>query len=116
MLDGHVEEEDGRLEFRSTDGVVVPLATGRSGKQNIIFRPQNLTIAAPDAKPDEGTIRLTGEVSHREFLGNRIRYSVKVGEHTIQVDDVHRRGHPALDLGARVSLFLSADQVIALSE
>ena len=131
VIEGHFEEEAGRVVFRSADGIVVPLAKGaepgagtRAG--SIMFRPQNVSIHAPGPAPRDnpqdgpmdgpgvGVVRVDGRVEHREFLGSLIRYAVRVGAHEVVVDDTHQQGVPAIDLGETVELALDSGNVTAL--
>jgi len=57
-----------------------------------------------------------GAVSHREFLGNRVRYSVDVKEHVIVVDDNYSAGRRIFEFGQKVVLGLDLRQVRMLAE
>jgi iron(III) transport system ATP-binding protein len=109
-------EENGRLEFHSSDGaVIVPVAEGGQGPSSIVFRPQNLTIRPRDAEPVPGTTQLAGTVEHKEFLGGVVRYRVAVGGHFILVDASYQRGEETMPEGTPVTLCLNNDQVIGLA-
>jgi iron(III) transport system ATP-binding protein len=123
VLDGEFVTNNGTPEFRSPEGIVVPIgedqvtALGgkRGGPCSAMFRPQNVSISA---QPDPGQmdmINMGGVIKHREFLGSLIRYSVAVGERSILVDDAHQRGEPAFELGADVRLYVPQDQVVLLA-
>lgn len=102
--------------FKSSDGsMVMPIAQGGSGNENIVFRPQNLQIRLLEVPPMDNTIRLDGEVVHKEFLGSIIRCQVRVGSHNLLVDAAHQRGEASIVEEAKVALYLSNDQVIGLS-
>ncbi len=68
---------------------------------------------ADEASPD-GRIRLHGVVESEEFLGSRIRYTVKAGDATILVDASHQAGQSEHDVGAKVALYLTTDQLRVL--
>ena len=111
-----MKEENGGLEFHSTDGVViVPMVDGEQGPSSIVFRPQNLTIRPQNTEPVPGTTQLAGTVEHREFLGGVVRYRVAVGGHFILVDASYQRGAAAMPEGTPVTLSLNNDQVIGLT-
>ncbi|MDJ0816594.1 MAG: ABC transporter ATP-binding protein [Desulfobacterales bacterium] len=115
VVEGVMAEDDGRLEFNSSDGAVtVPMATGQQGPGSIVFRPQNLSIRPRDAAPLPGTTQLNGTVEHKEFLGSVVRYRVAVGGHLILVDASYQRGEEAMPEGTPVTLCLNNDQVIGL--
>ncbi|MCC7016701.1 MAG: ABC transporter ATP-binding protein [Rhodospirillales bacterium] len=109
LLDGAIERTGGETVFRSTGGLAVPVAAdspeGGAGC-SLLFRPQSLVIAAPDAAAVPGRVRLDGAVEHREFLGSHVRYAVRVNGHDILVDTSHDPGDPGFEKGARVSLYL----------
>lgn len=55
VVERKMEEEDGRVVFRSSDGaVIVPITRGDKGSGSIVFRPQNLTIRPQGAEPIPG--------------------------------------------------------------
>ena len=53
-------------------------------------------------------------VEGEEFLGSRVRYTVKAGDATILVDASHQAGQSKHDVGAKVALYLTADQLRVL--
>ncbi|MCH6589914.1 MAG: TOBE domain-containing protein [Proteobacteria bacterium] len=55
-----------------------------------------------------------GVVESEEFLGSRIRYTVKAGDATILVDASHQAGQSEHDVGAKVALYLTTDQLRVL--
>jgi iron(III) transport system ATP-binding protein len=116
LIEGHMIEEGGRTILRAADGTAIALdGAGETGTEGtVLFRPQSLTILAPGDPPPDGTVRLSGIVLHREFLGGVVRYAVEVGSHTVLVDDGHRIGRPGYDSGAEVVLYLDPSEVRVL--
>ena len=115
VVEGTMVEQNGKMVFHSSDGaVVVPVTAGGRGAGSIVFRPQNLKILPPEARPEPGTAQLSGQVEHKEFLGGVVRYRVAVGGQFVLVDAPHQRGETALSEGTPVTLCLNADQVIGL--
>jgi iron(III) transport system ATP-binding protein len=118
LLDGAIERSGGEAVFRSTGGLVVPVAAdtpeGGAGC-SLLFRPQSLALAAPDGAVSPGRIRFEGAVAHREFLGSHVRYAVRVNGHDILVDASHDPGEPGFDKGDRVSLDLDPRQTRVLT-
>ena len=115
VVERTMTEDNGRLEFHSSDGAVnVPVAEGGRGPGSIVFRPQNLSIQPQDAEPVTGTTQLTGTVEHKEFLGGVVRYQVVVGGHFILVDASYQRGEEVMPEGTPVTLCLNNDQVIGV--
>jgi iron(III) transport system ATP-binding protein len=110
LLEGHVESVDGKPCFVGDAGVRLPLADGGNaperGPQTAMLRPQNLSIAAKDAGGN-----LQGRVELLEFLGTIVRYSVKVGETSLLVDETHKAGRPLFKVGEDVSLKVDAGDI-----
>src|SRR6185503_10637375 len=73
--------------------ISLPARTPVSGEADIAFRPHTLTLAAPGSAPAPGSIRLTGNVTEREFLGEFIRYRIDVGGTPIVADQPHFDGN-----------------------
>ena len=118
LVDGSVEGIDGDRHFLSDVGIRFSVSDQdiQPGTGLVaLFRPQSLTIRAAGAPVPDNAEYLDGEVVHREFLGGVIRYSVKVGEHTLLVDDAHQAGRKTFDLSERVGLHLERDQVRILA-
>ena len=106
---------DGRIEkgvFNAEGGIRFPLPGNdlKDGPATAMVRPQDMVIRDQEAKEKGGTI-LSGEVLHREFLGNLIRYGVQSGGHVFLVDDTHHAGRPVFADGEKVSLILDVAQV-----
>ena len=111
-----MEDADGGAQFNAVDGARIPVDSAERGSRSLMFRPQNVAIAAADAGADadaEG-VRLTGTVRHMEFLGSIIRYGVAIGADTVLVDDRHQQGAPVFAIDSRVSLLVPKDQLTVL--
>ena len=80
-----------------------------------MFRPQDVTIQTANTSKISDTNCLDGQVEQREFLGNLIRYSVSVGNHSIIVDDPHYMGEPNFSEGEKVKLYLNAKNIRVLN-
>ena len=82
-----------------------------------MFRPQDVEISSSGDKISNTDAAIfDGAVSHREFLGNRVRYSVDVKEHVIVVDDNYSAGRRIFEFGQKVVLGLDLRQVRMLAE
>ena len=118
VVDGALERINGEVLFCTSDGIRIPVADRESqpsvGRVALI-RPQSLAIGAADAPAPENTARLEGKVVHREFLGGLLRYSVRVGERTLVVDDAHQSGRKTFAVEDQVSLHLDREQVRILA-
>ncbi len=99
LIEGALQTQDGKLLFEAKEGRMA------------MFRPQDLTIQPLLVAGGSESTFLAGQVEHREFLGNLVRYTVLVGEHGILVDDSHQAGRPVFNVGDNVALVLAVDQV-----
>ena len=79
---------------------------------HLCVRPESFTIAPPGGAP--GGISLSGTIARRAFLGDTMRYWVKVDDREWIVDQPDPGGSAALD-GA-VSLSLRPDRVHVIAE
>jgi iron(III) transport system ATP-binding protein len=75
------------------------------------FRPHSLCVDAADAARDARYLWLTGVVEASEFLGEAMRYRVRLGSHTVCVDQPHRAGLSTHEAGRAIGLGLDRTQV-----
>jgi ABC-type Fe3+/spermidine/putrescine transport system ATPase subunit len=61
----------------------------------LAVRPETLRLAAPDAEPPPGRVRLLGEVVSRTFLGPLVRYRVRAADREWLVDQPDPARAPA---------------------
>ncbi len=112
LMDGRIEIQANGARFVGVGGMVLPLTGGAHGageNRTAMFRPQDVAIAAP-GETVTGTA-LIGQVQHREFLGNLLRYTVVIGEDQLLVDDTHHPGRRAFAVGDDVVVGLDGEQV-----
>ena len=81
----------------------------------ISFRPHSLRVDDAHASRDGSWIWLPGAVETSEFLGEFTRYRVRVGPHSLAVDQAHHVGLRQLVAGASVSLGLDTSQARLLA-
>lgn len=91
------------------------IAGARAGEAEIAIRPHALTLLAPGDPPDPGQVWAEGMVAEREFLGEFIRYRVKVGDTELTADAPHFSGHPAYVPGNPVKIGIDPAQVNLLT-
>ncbi|MGI9387822.1 MAG: ABC transporter ATP-binding protein [Methyloligellaceae bacterium] len=118
LIDGTVQSRDGKAVFTAPDGTGFSLDgahTEIGDQRTAMFRPQSLRIVPDNATVHEGLVKFSGNIEHREFLGNLVRYSVRVGENALLVDDTHQAGRHTYDVGQSVMLGLDIAQVRILS-
>ena len=119
LIKGAVRQTDGKTLFEAPDSIRlfldgIDIATG--AEQTAMIRPQNLRISAESRTVDETHIELLGRVEHREFLGNIIRYYVRLGENLLVVDDTHQVDRLTFDIGEAVVLDLDTRHVQILTK
>ncbi len=116
LLRGSLETADGNTVFRSEALGTLALAGGAAsaGPAEIAIRPHAIQLAVPGKAPDGGRSWLDGTVAEREFLGEFVRYSVKVGTAELIVDQPHYIGEPGFPPGAKVKVGINSAQVKVL--
>ena len=77
----------------------------------VSFRPHSLRIEVADAARDARFVWMPGTVEASEFLGEFTRYRVRVGTHSLAVDQAHHAGLHKHPVGTVVSLGLDPAQV-----
>jgi iron(III) transport system ATP-binding protein len=117
LLRGTLEKAGGGLVFRSETLGEIAIASGTAsaGPAEIAIRPHAMQLAAPGKPLDAGRTWLDGTVSEREFLGEFVRYYVKVGTAELVVDQPHYMGEPGIAPGARVRVGINPAQIKILS-
>ena len=104
----------GALRFSSPaiGDVALPASLEPPGAQGeIAFRPHAIRLTAGSPAPVEGEMRLTGTIEGEEFLGEFLRYEVRVAGGRVVVDHAHARGEPSLATGTPVTLSVPADEI-----
>ena len=77
----------------------------------VSFRPHALRVDVADAQRDARYVWLPGTVEASEFVGEFTRYRVRVGTHSLAVDQPHYAGLSKFPVGGAVSLGLEPSQV-----
>ena len=117
LLDGRVEAAGDGARFVAGGGIVLPLpgeGHAPGDGRTAMFRPQDASIAA--AGDAAGATAFAGRVSHREFLGNLIRYTVAVDDRmSLLVDDTHQSGRRAFSVGDSVTVNVDTERVRILN-
>jgi iron(III) transport system ATP-binding protein len=117
LLRGTLETAGGGTVFRSDALGAIALAgrAASAGPAEIAIRPHAIQLAAPGTAPDGGRSWLDGTVAEREFLGEFVRYNVKVGSMELVVDQPHYMGEPGFAPGAPVRVGINPAQMKLLS-
>ena len=114
LFGGSFTRAAGVLHFSSPaiGKVALPAALEPPGAQGeIAFRPHAIRLSAGDSAAVEGEMRLTGTIEGEEFLGEFLRYEVRVAGARVVVDHAHARGEPSLAAGTPVTLSVPADEI-----
>ena len=77
----------------------------------LAFRPHAVRLCAGDTPAAHEQMRLAGVVQSQEFLGEFLRYQVRVGSGLVLVDQSHARGEQPLPVGAPVTLLVPATEI-----
>jgi iron(III) transport system ATP-binding protein len=118
LLRGTLESAGGNTVFRSDtlSSITIPAAPASSGPAEIAIRPHAMQLVAPGTPLDSGRSWLEGTVAEREFLGEFVRYNVKVGATELVVDQPHYMGERGFAPGARVKVGINPAQVKLLRD
>ena len=112
LFPGRVRDEAGRRIFSSPVLGDHPLpheaaAATAASEADLAFRPHAVRL---DSAAADG-LTLEGEIQGGEFLGEFVRYEIKVGDSTVLADQPHHRGTRRYEKGARVRLAVPASEL-----
>jgi iron(III) transport system ATP-binding protein len=113
LYTGTVITGSGGPRFRCPDigEVILPANLNVSdGPSDLAFRPHAVKFADP-AHADPDQMQLDGTIEDSEFLGEFLRYEVRVGNTTLKADIPHARGRPPLAHGHRVRIAIPATEI-----
>jgi len=112
LLSGTVARTGAGNVFRSAalGDVALGNAAATAGAAELAIRPHALHLAAPGATADRARTWFDGSVAEREFLGEFVRYKVKVGTAEMIVDQPHYLGEPGFAPGASVRVGINPVQ------
>ena len=113
MLQGTLEQADGALVFRSQilGAIRFAAAAAQPGPAEIAIRPHAIHLAARAVAGDAGLVWAEGSVTQREFLGEFVRYTVKIGQTELTADQPHHTADPGFAPGATVRVGINPAQV-----
>ncbi|MBX9810426.1 MAG: ABC transporter ATP-binding protein [Burkholderiales bacterium] len=95
--------------------ITLPQTKAAAGDAEIAIRPHALTLLASGDNTDAGQVWVEGTVAEREFLGEFVRYTVRVGDTDLIADQPHYSGHPIHVPGNRVKVGINPAQVRLLT-
>ena len=112
LLSGTVETAGGTATFRSDAlGPIAIPAVPAPGPAEVAIRPHAMQLVVPGTPLDNARSWLDGTVAEREFLGEFVRYNVKVGTTGLIVDQPHYMGERGFAPGTRVKVGINPAQV-----
>ena len=116
ILQGTLERADGAMVFRSDilGAIRFAAAAAQPGPAEIAIRPHAIHLAARDVVGDAGLVWAEGSVTQREFLGEFVRYTVKIGQTELTADQPHHTADPGFAPGAAVRVGINPAQVRVL--
>lgn len=117
LLRGWIRPDAAGAQFESPVLGRIPVAGAGStaSEAEITIRPHALVLAPADRPNDAGRIWVEGVVAEREFLGEFVRYTVKVGGTDFVADEPHFIGDASHAPGSRVKIGIDPAQVKLLS-
>ena len=105
LFEGAIRSIGGRRVFSSPalGECALPGALGAGDKPRVelAFRPHAVALNSPGASDD---LEMRGVVEGAEFLGEFMRYEVRVNAATVVADQPHSRGMERLENGTPVRL------------
>ena len=111
LFAGRFEREGGALRFASEQLGRVALPAGvepPAGEYDLAFRPHAVSVV--DAAGPEA-LALRGAVENAEFLGEFLRYEIRVAEGLVIADIPHARGRAPIAPGTAISLAIPASEL-----
>jgi iron(III) transport system ATP-binding protein len=115
LLRGRVgRDADGHATFDSPalGRLTLPSVTTLSGEAELAIRPHSIAVATlPESSRH---VWLEGSIIEREFLGEFVRYIVKVGDVSLIADQTHHVGQPVYETAQRVHVGIDTAQLRVL--
>ena len=86
------------------------LAQSKQTRVHLAFRPHAVQIGAAGAMPGDH-LQLEGSIAGGEFLGEFMRYEIRVHQAIVTADQPHRRGAARIPEGTRVRLAVASREL-----
>jgi iron(III) transport system ATP-binding protein len=83
----------------------------QSTEMDLAFRPHAVRFVDNAEADLQDNLALTGVIEDSEFLGEFIRYEVRVGQAFVKADIPHARGAPPLRVGAQIHLRVPSQEL-----
>ncbi|MEO5692779.1 MAG: TOBE domain-containing protein, partial [Usitatibacter sp.] len=118
LFDGTLRREAGAITFQSPLGDVklpASIAVPENAKVEIAFRPHAVNLAmlatAGTQAGAADALSLSGTIEGGEFLGEFMRYEIRVGSALVVADQHHACGSEPLENGIAVTLTVAPREI-----
>lgn len=103
VIEGQVQNG----KFKSKQGMIINNVTTTEGNHSILLRPQNLYLQ----KNNNSLQEFDAKVVSVEFLGNLIRYFIKILEHELIIEDLHEINKKIYAKGDSIKVYLDSEKI-----
>ncbi|QJR15417.1 ABC transporter ATP-binding protein [Usitatibacter palustris] len=112
LVEGAIRREAGRSVFASAlgDRPLPGAMDDREGRVELAFRP-HAVIVHDEATANPDALELEGVIETGEFLGEFVRYEIRVGESRIIADQPHLQGSTRIEKGKIVRLSIPRSEI-----
>ena len=114
LYPGRFITEGDHLRFDSNALGMLTLPKGlelQNTDMDLAFRPHAVCFVDDENEQLQNNLALQGVIKDAEFLGEFLRYEIRVGEGLIKADIPHSRGRAPLSAGSMVNLRIPADEL-----
>jgi len=115
LFPGRVRLESGGARFASAalggEFLLPRELVTRDGDIDLAFRPHAVRLVDGAGATPAGTLALGGEVEASEFLGEFMRYEIRVGQVMVTADAPHLRGSAPLAVGTPVRMTVAREEL-----
>jgi iron(III) transport system ATP-binding protein len=114
LFAGRFITEGDHLRFDSPTLGMLTLPKGlelQSTEMDLAFRPHAVRFVENADTDLHNNLVLNGEIVDSEFLGEFIRYEVRVGQAMVKADIPHARGAAPLQIGAQIHLRIPSQEL-----
>ena len=107
------EFRDAKFVSPTLGEVLVPssIASGAPRVASLAFRPHAVQFDAAERRTGDDSLRLEGRIAGSEFLGEFMRYEIRVNDAIVTADQPHARGTDRLAVGTALSLSVPAREL-----
>ena len=103
VIEGQVQNG----KFKSKQGMIINNVTTTEGNHSILLRHQNLYLQ----KNNNSLQEFDAKVVSVEFLGNLIRYFIKILEHELIIEDLHEINKKIYAKGDSIKVYLDSEKI-----